>query len=177
MGKFGLFAVALMVAGGFLVYRCSMGSGPSERDFWNKTAQETLFNCMDKLRDGDTASCAKSLKTEADYLNDSKADKKQAKIRAQNKAEEIAREAQKLCSPQGGWGKTVILNSGDLSLETGRGLAVYRIAGVGKNGKNCFEMEILAFKDFSWDLVIAPDALPSLPLDEYLKQNSARLMP
>ena len=177
MGKFGLFALVLMVAGGFFVYRCSMGSGPSERDFWNKTAQETLFDCMDKLRDGDTASCAKALKTEADFLNDSKADKKQAKIQAKNKAEEIARDAQKLCSPQGWWGKTVILNSGDLSLETGRGLTVYRIAGVGKNGKNCFEMEILAFKDFSWDLVIAPDALPSLPLDEYLKQNSARPMP
>lgn len=177
MGKFGLFAVVLMVAGGFFIYRCSMGSGPSERDFWNKTAQETLFNCMDKLRDGDTASCAKSLKIETDYFNDSKTSKKQAKIRAQNKAEEIAREAQKLCSPQGGWGKTVILNSGDLSLETGRGLIGYRIAGVGKNGTNCFEMEMLAFKDFSWSLVIAPNDGPSLPLDEYLKQNSARLKP
>lgn len=177
MGKFGLFAVVLMIAGGFFVYRCSMGSGPSERDFWNKTAQETLFDCMDKLRDGDTASCAKSLKTEADYLDDSRAGKKRAKIRAQNKAEEIAREAQKLCSPKGGWDKTVILHSGDLSLETGKGLIGYRIAGVGKNGKNCFEMEILAFKDFSWVLVIDPNARPSLPLDEYLKQNSARLKP
>ena len=105
MGKFGLFALVLMVAGGFFVYRCSMGSGPSERDFWNKTAQETLFDCMDKLRDGDTASCAKALKTEADFLNDSKATKNRPRFKRKTKPKKSPARRKSFARPKAGGAK------------------------------------------------------------------------